>query len=195
MMKSNSADHVSNEILTELLAQGDGDAFDKIYNRYWRPLFNVAYGLLQNETICQDIVQDIFVSLWINRYRSTISNLENYLFRSAKLKVFQHLRNGKVTHRHLEKIKVISFINETEDRLNFHEVEEHLNNGMDKLPSKCREVFYLSRFEQLSNKEIASQLNISIKTVEGHVTYALRHFKAYFKEYITTFTVIFLHPI
>lgn len=191
MMKGNNTDYISNEILTELLAQGDSDAFDKIYNRYWLPLLNVAYGLLRDETICQDIVQDIFVSLWINRYRSTISNIENYLFRSVKLKVFQQLRNGKVVHRHLDKIKVISFVNETENRLNFHEVEEHLNNGMDKLPPKCREVFYLSRFEQLSNKEIASQLHISIKTVEGHVSHALRHFKTYFKEYITTFTIFF----
>jgi len=188
-MGNDNTGRTSNKILTERLAQGDSDAFDQIYNRYWLSLFNVAYGLLQDKTVSQDVVQDIFLSLWFNRGHSTISNLENYLFRSVKLKAFQQLRNGKVALKHLDKINMISFVNETENRLNFHEVEAHLNHSMEKLPVKCRKVFYLSRFEQLSNREIASQLNVSIKTVEGHISYALKRFRVYFKEYIASIVI------
>ena len=88
------------------------------------------------------------------------------------------LRAGKISEKHLERMNKVVFSNIVEDEFEAHELEEILEKGISALPEKCRQVFYLSRFESLSNKSIAQQLNISPKTVENQITKALKSLKS-----------------
>jgi RNA polymerase sigma-70 factor (ECF subfamily) len=109
--------------------------------------------------------------------KKQIDNLKAYLYQSAKYQCFMQLRAGKITEKHLDRMNHVIFSNIVEDEFEGHEMALILEKGISALPEKCRQVFYLSRFESLSNKTIASQLNISPKTVENQITKALKYLR------------------
>jgi RNA polymerase sigma-70 factor (ECF subfamily) len=84
------------------------------------------------------------------------------------------LRAGRISAKHLDRMNKAIFSNIVEDEFEADELEQILEKGISALPEKCRQVFYLSRFELLSNKTIAAQLKISPKTVENQITKALK---------------------
>ena len=171
--------------LAELLAEGDIKAFEEIYNRYWLSLFNKAIQIIKDASAGKDITQDVFVSLWANRKKTDIQNLRAYLYSSVRLKVFQTLRNHAISQKHLEKINAIAFVRNTEEQLRLNEVQSQLDLHLSNLPNKCQEVFRLSRIDHLSNREIAEKLDISSKTVEGHITHALKYLRSNLTDFIT----------
>lgn len=98
--------------------------------------------------------------------------------RAIKWQVLKQLRNGRLHDRHLRVIHNVQFVNQTEEFLDFQELEQVLRDSMEQLPPRCREVFRLSRYENLTNKEIAARMNISAKTVEVQITKALSILRA-----------------
>lgn len=186
-MLSNYYENLIDKELIELLRDGDIKAFEEIYNRYWLSLFNKAFQIIKDQSVAKDITQDIFVSLWTNRKKADILNLSAYLYRSIRLKVFQTLRNNNISKKHLEKIGAIAFVHNTEEQLKLNEIQSQLDLHLSNLPNKCQEIFRLSRIEHLSNREIAKKLDISLKTVEGHITYALKYLRHNLTDFITIF--------
>lgn len=182
--------HESDEHLVKMLTEGNELAFDHIYKKYWESVYVRAYKILQDEDTCQDLVQDIFISLWTKRLTISINNLSAYLHQAAKLRVFQYLRDGKTAQRHLDQMKLVEAQDTLQEQLQFDETNQLLMDALSELPEKCREVFQLSRFEQLSHKEIAERLDISTKTVENHITKALKHIRLYIKELIILFYLL-----
>ncbi|MDN5202119.1 RNA polymerase sigma-70 factor [Fulvivirgaceae bacterium BMA10] len=184
-MQSRDLQHIDDHELLNLLSQNNDFAFEEIYNRYWEKLIRNALNIIEDKDTCKDILQEVFVNLWQRRSLVRINNLSAYLFRAVKLKVLEHLRNGNITQKHLNKINTISFANNTEDQIRLKDVEVAFDKSVSRLPDRCKEVFQLSRFEHLSNKEIAGRLNISIKTVEGHITVALKHLHKDLGEFVS----------
>ena len=161
-------------LLQRLRSPLEGErAFNQIFDRYNKQLYRISYSILQDEELSKDLVQDVFIDLWNRRDTSAIRNLSAYLLRAIKFQVLKQLRDGKIHDRHLKMMQRIQFVNQTEETINFNEMERLLREGVDQLPPKCREVFVLSRMENLSIKEISLRLNISSKTVEGQITKAL----------------------
>jgi RNA polymerase sigma-19 factor, ECF subfamily len=163
--------------LLAMVAQDNHQAFDEVYKRYWEVLVKTAYNVTQDKEVCHDCVQEIFVSLWAKRNQIKIRDLSRYLFRSVRLKVFEYLRNGNIAQKHLDRMNFIISSNNIEHITNHSELKMKLDLSLAKLPERCKEVFKLSRFEHLSNAEISNQLNISAKTVEGHITKALKQLR------------------
>ena len=176
-MQNSNLHKFTDHKLLRLLKKDNRFAFNEIYNRYWSELYYTVFEMLKDKAIAGDIVQDVMVSLWIRRKHLEVDTLSSYLFRAIKLKTFQHLRNGKTAQYHLERMESIRFANTTEDHLDFSELREALNNSLAQLPEKCRQVFELSRFEQLSHQEIAQKLGISQKTVANHINRALKQLR------------------
>jgi RNA polymerase sigma-70 factor (family 1) len=161
----------------DLLAQfktGKQQAFNALYDRHWHPMFCVANKIVEDKEVAKDIIQDVFVNFYQRVSETEIENLKAYLFQSVKYRCFMHLRAGKISTRHLERINQITFSNSVEEEIEARELTNALDQGIATLPEKCREVFYLSRYELLSNKKIAMQLNISQKTVENQISKALK---------------------
>jgi RNA polymerase sigma-70 factor (family 1) len=160
--------------LTSLCRAGNHDAFTEIYHRHFSMLFRIASRIVEDESAAKDVIQDVFISFFENASKREILNLQAYLLQSVKYKCFMHLRSGKISEKHLQRMQHIIVSNVVEEAFNAAELQEVLDKGMAVLPEKCREVFYLSRFESLPNKQIASLLNISHKTVENQITKALK---------------------
>ncbi|QQY82126.1 RNA polymerase sigma-70 factor [Tamlana sp. s12] len=167
----------NDEYLIQLLHEGDEQALSLIYKKYWEVMYVAAYNLVKNKEISEDIVQDVFVNLWNKRDKLLVkTSLKSYLYTSTIYKVYDFFRkNNKMIEVELvtnfnEKIQALT----PETQLMHKELIQHVESVIDELPEKCKEVFRLSREEGLSNKAIAAQLNISLRTVEGHISKALR---------------------
>ena len=167
-------------------------AFDEIYARYWKKLYLFAYSILEDREVCEDIVQDIFTYLYTKRKELSISELKPYLFQSIKFQVIKHLRNDKIAQHHVERINSISFSNHTEEMVNFRELEASLERHLNELPERCREIFKLSRQQNLTNEEIADQLGLSVQTVKNQISKALTYLRSKL-DYVITVSIIFLY--
>ncbi|QEM10675.1 RNA polymerase sigma-70 factor [Mucilaginibacter rubeus] len=166
--------------LVELFGFGDIGAFEEIYNRYWLKLYAAAYKRLKERETAKEIVQDFFTSFWINREQVKIrTSLQGYLFTSIKYLVLNHKRAEAVRNSYAEILLMVgnSFDNSTEENYYYKELLERVETEVNLLPPKCRNVFELSRKQYKTNKEIAELMGISEKTVENHLTKALRYLR------------------
>ena len=171
-------DTLTDKQLTDLLKIGDEDAFTEIYNRYWKLLFHTANNIIQDDEIAQDIVQDVFISLWQRRNEVEIHSLRPYLQQSARFLVLKAIREQQKGACFYERLKEITSEIITDNPLLFKEQQQLLKELVGSLPENQRETFRLSREEGLAYKKIASQLNISEKTVEKRMSKSLKHIRS-----------------
>lgn len=170
---------VNDTVLLDRLAGGDEKALNEIYLHYWQDLFMCAYNVLRDKAACEDIVQDLFVQLWQKRNTIQINtSLRAYLYTAVRYNVFRQIRTGKVRSELFTEATERMSANTTDSIMAEKEMNRHVARVVAGLPDKCREVYKLSREEQLSHKEIASRLNISTKTVENQLTIALKRVRA-----------------
>jgi RNA polymerase sigma-70 factor (ECF subfamily) len=167
--------------LWEAVQQGDTAAFEALYERYWRRLFTAAYARWPDQTDCEDIVHDIFLTLWTERSRLAIANLPAYLAAAVRYQAvrYQQLATTGALHYNesLETLSKEAAFNSGETKLLGLDLEGRLAAALSQLPQRCREIFLLSRVQQYSNDEIATQLRISRRSVENQLTTALRHLR------------------
>ena len=171
---------LSDNELIELFEQDNIAAFEEIYNRYWLKLYAAAYKRLKEREPAKEIVQDFFTGFWINRTQVKIhTSLQGYLFTSIRYLVLNYKRAEAVRNTYSELFLLMndSFDNSTEENFSYKELKERVDMEVNQLPVKCRFVFELSRNQYKTNKEIAQLLNISEKTVENHLTKALRYLR------------------
>ncbi len=168
------------EELTVLLKEGDRLAFTEIYNRYWAEMYYHTFRMLKDEDSSKDVVQDIFSTLWL---KSSSLNpnikLSGHLYISARHKVLNLIAQDKVRNDYLS--AVAQFVTDaTYDASLFDEKQmlEIVETEIRNLPPKMREVFELSRKDNLSHKEIAVRLSISDQTVKKQVHNALKILKS-----------------
>lgn len=177
-----------NESLTiASLQQGDRKAFTLIYEAYWEKLFVVAYRRLRDREAAEEMVQNVFTSLWWRREKLAIEkSLSAYLGASLKYEVLNYLRAQAVRERYAQEQLATAPAGDeyTGQVLSFEELRQRMDEEISKLPEKCRLVFTLSRLEGYSNKEIAEQLDISPKTVEAHMGKALKSLRGGLDEYL-----------
>lgn len=173
----NNIAHLSDETLLELLKNEDRMAFNMLYNRYWKKLYNITNKRIKDREAAEEIVQDLFTSLWLNRKKINIhTSFENYLYGSIRYLIiacYQKQANKLKFEENFSKVNTITD-NTTEDAILTNDLIQSLNRKVYMLPDKCRSVFELSRKDHKTNKEIAMVMGISEKTVENHMTKALK---------------------
>jgi RNA polymerase sigma-70 factor (family 1) len=184
--------NLSDSQLIDRLRSGDQNAFTAIYDRHCAALYRMALRILEDHELAKDVVQEAFISLFEKANENTIRNLQAYLYQVVKYQCFMQLRSGKISDKHLSQINTIIASNELEEELHAKELQVVLDESIAALPEKCREVFYLSRFESLSNKKIAERLNISHKTVENQITKALKILHVSLDKLVTIAFVVML---
>ncbi len=157
----------------------DMHAFEEIYNRYWSRLYVEAYKRLRNTEDAEELVQNLFTSLWANRNKARIhASLGAYLSTSIRYLVINHVQREAVRKNYknklFDRLEGKLFDNPTEYTVFFNDLNMRIEEGCTLMPPKCRRVFELSRKWYKTNKEIAQELMISEKTVENHLTKALK---------------------
>jgi RNA polymerase sigma-70 factor (family 1) len=166
---------------TELIAclkKDDESALCVIYKKYWEPLYLSAYQIIKNKEICEDIIQELFIKLWNNRQAIEITvSLKSYLYASIRYEVYRQIRTGAVRSDIYDDLLERIHTPAVYGNIEYKELVAQITSIINKMPVKCREVYKLSREENLTHKQIAAQLNISTKTVENHLTKALRQLR------------------
>ena len=188
----------SKEIVRKIIS-GDEPSFEKVY-RYFYPRLNYfAKQYVFNDETSKNIVQDVFTELWDKR--NTLqedSNLNAWLFTVTKnksLKIISHLKSQKNYDSYLKSrqldVNYIALSDFDTSNFVFEELQVQIIAALEKLSPASRKVFEMSRFEDRKNREIAEELNLSIKTVEAHISKALRSLKADLKDYLPLFYILF----
>ena len=180
-----------------LVDNQDSQLFEELFRKYSKPLFYYAAKFVEDE-VAKDIVQDIFAKLWSDRSITINQSLNSFLFTMVRNSCLQQLEKQKVRNKYLESTKLIlqaeelRFYVEEKSSLIEQEVENKLNEVIHKLPDRCRQIFLLSRYENKKNREIAEELEISIKAVEKQITKALATIRIMMKDYLPLLIFIML---
>ena len=157
-----------------MIKQGDQIAFRHLFYQYADSLERFITYYIHDREKSQDLVLDIFTYIWENRQNFEIKlTLKAYLFRAARNKSFTYIRDKKIPV-YLEEMEGMEIVQNYDSELELQELHHLIEEAVSLLPDKCREIFRKSREENLTNKEIAGQLHISEKTVEGQITIALK---------------------
>jgi RNA polymerase sigma-70 factor (family 1) len=177
-----STTQLSDDALVQSFKNGSNKAFTEIYNRYWKKLFTAAANKLDNHEEAEDIVQQIFVSIWFRREELDIhAQLYSYLAVAVRYRVYKVLiarsRQRYCGDDAAESILLNIPDDSTRQWLQFDETNSRVNNLVALLPEKCRLIFEMSRVEGYSHKQIASELKLSEKTVEWYIGKAIKAIK------------------
>lgn len=172
------------EDLWASLRKGDEKAFSDVFRLYYPDLFNYAGRIIRDEEQAKDVVQEVFCRLFENRLQLDVkTSLKSYLYKSVYNQCMDLIRHWKAV-RGYESEKALDVyldeiiqLPEAELRLLNQETGDAIQQAIERLPERCREVFCLSKLEGLSNKEIAERLGISVKTVENQMTTALKRLR------------------
>ena len=180
--------------LTELLKFDDRAAFTELYNRYKGLLYIYACKITMDDDLAEDIVQELFVKIWDKRQSLNFTtSVSSYFYTSIKHKFFDLLDRQKISEAYLQAIQLFldSGENSTDSYIREKELASIIEKEIYNLPSKMREIFLLSRKENLSNNEIAALLDISEKTVRNQLSTALKTLKT--KLGLATFLLLLIH--
>ncbi len=169
------------------LRQGDESALRHIFDQHYPLLVRDVYRLIQDTDTCKDLAQEVFVELWKKREVLTIhSALRPYLRRAAVNKALNHIKTQKKISFEEPENWVFNADDTPqilEEQTSKERIEQALHEAIDSLPEKCRIVFNLSRFEQMSHKEISESLGISVKTIENQITKAFKILRGIMSQY------------
>jgi RNA polymerase sigma-70 factor (family 1) len=160
--------------LFALIREGDRIAFTALYNRYWDKLLALAYNHTRDKQSAEEVVQNLFIGLWNRKETLTIDNPANYLATAVKFAVFKEYYRKQKREASLIGKLTIAQEHQIEEQISAKFLQEYINGIVETLPEKCRLVFKLSRESHMSNIEIGEEMGIAEKTVEAHLTKALK---------------------
>ncbi|WP_333820402.1 RNA polymerase sigma-70 factor [Ohtaekwangia sp.] len=176
----NSFRHFDIDVLMErVLRENDYQAFQKLFNGMYTPLCLFCVKFVQVKEVAEELVSDVFYTIWKNRQQIEVTSPKAYLFTAVRNRAFDHLRKiRKTTWCNLEEAtQVATEAANSQELLIQQEFNRHVERSVAKLPRQCRLIFEMSREHGFKYKEIASTLNISIKTVETQMSRALKHLR------------------
>ncbi len=173
------------ELYIQQLFKKDSDqAFSLLFKRYHSVLCNHAMRFVWDKEVVKDIVSDVFYNFWKNQNFSNITiSYRAYLFRAVRNACFNYVSREQKKTSPIDELTENSNFGYTpaDQIINFDELQQKIESAVNTLPSQCRKVFIMSRFDEKRNIEIAEELCISVKTVEMHISKALNHLRKLLK--------------
>lgn len=183
------------DILINEIKRDSTEAFSMIFCAYYQDMVLFAGTYIKDRAECEDIVQQIFQRLWISRNGLMIeTSLKSYLLRAVRNECLDFLRHQKIVSEHIAQQLLISSItdNDTENYILYSELKEKLDDALAQLPPIDREIFDLSRFQNMKYKEIAAKYHISVRTVEVHIAKVLKYLNENLKDSYLEYILFYL---
>jgi RNA polymerase sigma-70 factor (ECF subfamily) len=174
--------YLNDKELINDIYEGNSNAFKYVFDLYYVHLCRYVTNFTSDPDVAEDIVQSCYVSLWKQRKKIIFtSSLKSYLYKSCYNGYIDFYRKNKTISEHLEKLRYIE-VQRFQTDLEFNSEnlslkKKKLEKAIDNLPEKCRQIFILNKYEGLQYKEIAEDLNISVKTVENQIGIALKRLR------------------
>lgn len=158
------------------LRRGDHEAYKNVYLHYIDPVIEFLKMLTKSDCDAEEIAQDVFVSLWEKRDKiDPQKNIRGYIYTYARNEALNYFKRKKVENKYLHFTgNEAKFYESSDDIIVARETEILIRIAIDRMPSRRKEIFEMSRFEGLPNEKIAERLDISKNTVENHLTHANR---------------------
>ncbi len=183
-----------NTIINKLI-KGDEKTFEYLFLTYYKSLRQYACKIIKDDIAAEEIVEDIFYHLWDKRHTiGSISLVKSYLYKATYNNALKYLRHNKIVTKHQEEVQ--RQLSQTfEYQENYSEIDEIRNiirETMHSVPERTQTIFQLNRNQGLKYHEIAERLNISVKTVEAHMTSLLKLFRENLKDYMFLIIIGFL---
>lgn len=185
-------DFSDDKLLLKEIRAGNKQAFEYLFKSYYPRLRGYAVRFIDDEENARDIIQECFLRFWEKRELLSTISLPSLLFAMVRNACLNSLRHRAIVEKYQleylahiqgeERLYHTDFLMDSEYRLLYDELCEQINFVIGELPARCREVFLLSRYEGLKNREIADRFHISVSAVEAQITRALYHFSKHFKE-------------
>jgi RNA polymerase sigma-70 factor (family 1) len=179
--------HSDEELLT-FIKQDDEQAFAELFGRHSKRIASLAYSKVNAVEITEEIVQDVFTSIWERRHSLNIHVFSNYLSTAVKYQAISHIRSQIASKKHGELFKAFIKISEdvTLEKVELTDLEEALEEGVHRLPDKTQLVFRLNRFEGKSISEIAAKLHLSEKAIKYHLSKSLKELRLHLRHFLVS---------
>lgn len=177
------------------IRKGNKSAFKLVFDTYYADLSRYAFSMLKRQEEAEDLVQQVFVNFWEKREQTIISgSLKSYLFRSVHNQSLNLIKHEKVKASYVQHSQFfdIKYQSDVEETLEGKELETQIAAAIQTLPKQCQKIFVMNRMESLKYKEIAEQLDISIKTVENQIGKALKILRSSLAPYLVSLLLICL---
>lgn len=178
--------YTDNELL-QAIRQDDQRAFSELVTRYWKKVHVVAYARIPSLDATEEIVQNLFVSIWEKRATLDIQHLPSYLNAAVKNRVLNYIKSQLIEQKHWNYYKqfISQYDDVTEHDIEVNELMEVIETGMNDLPEKSKKIFKLHQFEGYSIAEIASRLNLSEKAIQYHIRQSTKQLRLHLKDYMS----------
>jgi len=171
-------DNIDDIFLLQRIKDDDEPAFKYLFKMYFTPVYRFIFLYIKDSSAVEEIALDVFTTFWEKRKNIEIKlSLKAYLFQTARNRTLNYIRDN-VNYETIG-IDTITGLFEEDHSLEVRELENLIEEAICSLPEKCQEVFRKSRIENLTNKEIAGELDITTKTVEAQITKALKTIRSY----------------
>lgn len=185
MANYQSAEWTDDMLLDLIQTEDDYAAFAELFRRYWSPLMSSAGKRIPSIAVAEELVQDVFLSFFLRRKEIRVNtSVEAYLKAALRHQVFKTYRSHRIHEQYIEAMLSDSPPPQVlpDAMMEAKQLREHIRQISEKMPEKCRQVFLLSRFEQMPHKEIAEKLGISVNTVKRHINKAISVLNEEFKQ-------------
>lgn len=180
------------KLLLQAIKNGDNQAFEFLFKSYYPRLRGYASRFLHDEEAVRDIIQESFLKFWERRHLIEAISLSSLLFAMVRNACMNYLKHIQLVEQQpldylqempgREDLYCWDFGLDPEHALLYKELQQEVDTVINNLPERCREVFVMSRFKRMKNREIAEALQISTTAVEKHISKALKQFADYFKD-------------
>jgi RNA polymerase sigma-70 factor (ECF subfamily) len=183
------------QVITQVVT-GDLKTFEMVFRDYYKPLVRYGNTFLRDSDETEDVVQQVFVSLWEKRTQIDIhTSIRAVLYKSVQNACLNKIKHLKVRDTYAEEMKAVAIPEETSDPVQVNELNERIQQAMESMPEQCGRIFKMSRFEQLRYQEIADQLGLSVKTVENQMGKALKIVREELKDYLPVLILFFIQTL
>jgi RNA polymerase sigma-70 factor (ECF subfamily) len=181
----------------EGLRQGSQASFEVIYKQYFNALYRYSFSILNDPHLAEEMVQNVFLKIWEKKGELVVqSSLKAYLYRAVHNASMNRIKHEKVKQQYeshtTHAMKTVKSQNPAQ-LSQYKQLQVALQSALEELPEQCRTVFQLSRFDELKYREIAVELNISEKTVENHMSKALKLLRLKLADFLISIVALIIH--
>jgi RNA polymerase sigma-70 factor, ECF subfamily len=173
-------ENINEVLLISEIRNGSIEAFESLYNLYKKKLYYFSYKYLKDHSDTEELVQSVFLSLWEHRKSIDDSqSIKNYIYRSAVNNIYNQFKKRSVHNKYVDYQlqRADHENNPTIDHIYYQDLKKSINAILEELPPQQKNIFYLSRVENLSHQKIADKLNLSVRTIENQIYRVIKRIK------------------